>query len=70
MGSFDLFISNSSEPSKTIRIKPMVPKIGKIGCKLGTEISRFSDKTFVPNPKSSSKITDGIFVLEAVISKT
>ena len=29
-GSFDLFISNSNEPSKTMRINPIVPKIGKI----------------------------------------
>jgi hypothetical protein len=33
-GSFDLLISNSNEPSKTMRINPIVPKIGKIGFKV------------------------------------
>ena len=69
-GSFDLFISNSKEPSKTIRIKPIVPKIGSIGFKFGIEIFRLSVTSFAPNPKSKSNITDGIFVLEAVMSKT
>ena len=69
-GSFNLLISNSNEPSKTMRISPIVPKIGKIGFKFGTEIFRLSVMSFAPNPKSKSNITDGIFVLEAVMSKT
>ena len=33
------FNSNSREPSKTIKIKPMVPKIGSTTLRLGTMIS-------------------------------
>jgi hypothetical protein len=69
-GSFDLLISNSNEPSNTIRIKPIVPKIGNIGFKFGIEIFRFSVMSFTPKPNSSNKITDGIFVLKVVMSKT
>jgi hypothetical protein len=65
-----MLISNSNEPSKTMRIKPIVPKIGSIGFKFGTAMFRFSVRSFAPNPKSSSNITDGIFVLEAVMSNT
>ena len=69
-GSFDLFICNSNEPSKTMRINPVVPKIGKIRFNFGTGIFRLSVTSFVPNPKTKSNITAGIFVLEDVISKT
>ena len=69
-GSFNLMISNCNEPSKTMRISPIVPKIGKIGFKFGTEIFRLSVISFAQKPKSKSNITDGILVLEAVMSNT
>ena len=69
-GSFFLLISNSNEPSKTMRINPIVPKIGKIGFKFGTVIFNLLVINFTPKPKSNNKINEGIFVLEAEMSKT
>jgi hypothetical protein len=34
-GNYDVFNSSSREPSKTIRINPIVPKIGKIVVRSG-----------------------------------
>ena len=39
-GNFDLLSSNSNEPSKTISINPIVPKIGKDVDKSGIGISK------------------------------
>ena len=69
-GTLDLFISNSNEPSNTIRMRPTVPKIGKTGFKFGTEKGKPSDSCFAINPRTNNRITDGILVLEADISKT
>jgi len=69
-GSLDLFNSNSREPSKTIKIKPIVPKNGKTGERLGIEISIIWLKCLTTNPKNRSNMTEGIFVLAEVKSKT
>ena len=42
-GFVELFNSSSRAPSRTIRIKPIVPRIGKIGPKLGSKISNRSE---------------------------
>ena len=67
-GSFDLFISSSREPSKTISINPTVPNTGKIGFKSGMFIFNLVEISLTQNPKISNKITEGILVLEAVMS--
>jgi hypothetical protein len=69
-GYFDLLISNSSEPSRTIRISPRVPSIGSIEERLGMGIEKKVVACFTSQPNSRSKITDGILVLEELISNT
>ena len=69
-GNLDLFNSNSSEPSKTINISPIVPKIGRIGVRSGIESSSRAELCLTAHPKTSSKITVGIFVLGELKSKT
>jgi len=67
-GSFDLFSSKSSDPSKTITIKPIVPNMGNKASSFGISICVSSVICLTPQPKISNKITEGIFVLEAVSS--
>ena len=66
---FDLLTSNSKDPSKTINTKPTVPKIGKVLSKFGISKSKKLANSLATKPSISSKITDGIFVLDALISK-
>lgn len=66
--NFDRSISSSSEPSNTIRIKPTVPNIGRIGFKSGTSMLSEVEKKLTPKPNASNKITDGIFNFDVVIS--
>ncbi len=68
MGSLDLLSSNSKEPSRTMTIKPMVPKMGNKPSKLGTLILKISVICCSPHPKISKRITEGIFVFEVVKS--
>ena len=67
-GSLDLVSSNSNEPSSTIKIKPIVPKIGKTEVKFGISILKKVDACFTPQPKKSNKMTDGIFVRDELMS--
>ena len=67
--NLDRVSSNSSEPSSTIKIKPIVPKIGNNEVKFGISISKNVETCFAPQPKDKSKMTDGIFVLAELISK-
>ena len=60
----DLLNSTSSEPSNTIRIRPRVPSMGKSPDNSGTSIPKNTAICFTAHPKSSNKITDGIFVLD------
>jgi len=66
--NLDLFNSSSSAPSKTIIIKPTVPKTGKSGAKLGIVISTVFKICLTSHPDNKSKITDGTFVLDALKS--
>lgn len=66
---FDLFSSISKDPSRTIRIKPIVPITGKIGVRSGIEILKKRVPNFTTQPKLNNKIMDGILVFEEVMSK-
>ena len=68
IGNFDLFNSNSSDPSNTINIKPIVPNNGSKEERSGTEISKKVVSCFNIQPNSSNKITDGILVFDELIS--
>lgn len=68
-GNFDLLISKSKDPSKTIRIKPTVPNMGNTEARLGIANPKKRLICLTPTPKSNNNITDGIFVFEEVISK-
>jgi hypothetical protein len=68
MGSLERVNSSSNEPSKTIKIKPIVPKMGSIDVRLGIEISKKEEACFTPQPKNSNRITEGILVFAEVIS--
>lgn len=68
--SLDLLISNSNEPSNTIKIKPIVPKIGKIGFRFGIFNWKKVLACLVKKPNANNKITEGIFVFDDVRSKT
>jgi hypothetical protein len=68
--NFDLLNSNSKEPSRTIKIKPMAPKKGRIGDKSGTIMEKIMEACLTTHPKKRSKITDGILVFDDVISNT
>ena len=67
--NLDLFNSNSKEPSNTININPIVPKIGNIGIKLGIGMLKKIAPCFTHQPKISNKMTVGIFVLDELTSK-
>ncbi len=67
--NFDLSSSNSKEPSSTIKINPIVPNTGSIGVKFGIVMLKKTAACFTLHPKMSSRITDGIFVLDELISK-
>ena len=67
-GSFDLLISNSSDPSSTIRINPRVPNIGNTGFRFGSVTPKAATDKLTIQPRSSSIITEGIFVFAEVIS--
>lgn len=66
--SLDLLNSSSKDPSRTITIKPIVPKIGSSPLRLGTLILKTSVNCCNPYPERSKRITDGIFVLDVVKS--
>lgn len=68
--NFEGFNSSSREPSNTIRINPIVPKIGKIGLRLGILIPTVVEICLTSHPSNSNKITEGTLVFEEVISKT
>ena len=68
--ALDLFSSNSSEPSKTMSINPIVPKIGRSEVRSGILIPTKSENCFIPKPNSNNKITEGTFVFADVKSKT
>src|SRR5690554_134845 len=68
-GNFDLLSSNSKEPSNTMTINPIVPRIGNNPLRLGTLILKISVICCKPHPKISNKITEGILVLDVVKSK-
>ena len=68
-GSLDRVSSNSNEPSKTIKINPIVPKIGSTEVKFGISIPKKKEICLTPQPKDNSKITEGILVLEELMSK-
>jgi len=67
-GSFERVSSSSNEPSKTIKISPIVPKIGRTDVKFGISIAKKAENCFTPHPKKSNKITEGILVLEELMS--
>src|SRR5690554_7175953 len=58
--SLDLLNSSSKDPSRTITIKPIVPKIGSSPLRLGTLILKTSVNCCNPHPERSKRITDGI----------
>ena len=66
---FDLLSSSSKEPSNTIRIKPIVPNIGSSGFKSGICNWKKSVVCLTNQPKSKSRITEGIFVRGELMSK-
>jgi hypothetical protein len=68
IGSLERVNSSSKEPSNTIKINPIVPKMGKIDVRLGIEISKKEEACLTPHPKNSKRITDGILVFAEVIS--
>ena len=68
-GNLDFVSSNSKDPSKTIRISPMVPKIGKTEVKLGMSILKKVATCLTPQPKNNNKITEGILVRAELTSK-
>ena len=67
-GNFERVSSNSKEPSKTIKINPIVPKMGKTEVELGISIAKKAETCFTPHPKNSSRITEGIFVRAELMS--
>src|SRR5690606_25402680 len=67
--SRERFNSSSSEPSKTIKISPMVPKTVSISDKSGIVSCKKSAPCFTAQPQASNNITDGILVRDAVTSK-
>jgi len=67
--SLDLFSSSSNEPSRTISISPTVPKTGRTGVRFGIDMPKKTAPCFTHQPNMSNRITDGIFVFEALISK-
>ena len=69
-GNLDFVSSNSNEPSRTININPIVPKIGKTEVKFGISIAKKVETCLTPHPNDKSKITDGIFVRAELTSKT
>lgn len=66
---FSFLISNSKEPSSTININPMVPIIGRTDSKFGTLILKTWVILFTVHPNNNNNITEGIFVLDEVMSK-
>jgi hypothetical protein len=66
--NFERFKVNSREPSNTITISPIVPKTGSTADKDGISIPRKIVTCFNPQPSRINKITDGIFVFDAVRS--
>jgi hypothetical protein len=68
--SFDLFNSSSKEPSKTINISPTVPNIGRIEDKSGTLSSKKIAPCLTNQPTVSKRMTEGILVLDELISNT
>ena len=69
-GNLDRVSSSSNEPSKTININPIVPKIGRTDVKFGISILKKLEICFTPQPKNNSKITEGILVRAELTSKT
>ena len=65
---FDGCNFNSKDPSSTIKIKPIVPKIGSTGCKFGIGVCITSSIWPTPNPRIRSIITEGILVFFALKS--
>ena len=65
---FDGCNFNSKDPSSTIKIKPIVPKIGSTGCKFGIGVCINSSICPTPNPRIRSIITEGILVFFALKS--
>jgi hypothetical protein len=65
---FDLFNSNSSTPSSTIRISPRVPKTGRNVERFGSLISKKRIICLTSHPSRSSNITEGTLVLANVRS--
>lgn len=66
---FDLLSSSSNEPSKTIKISPIVPMIGSNGVRSGMLKLKIVDACLTSHPESNNKITDGILVRGEVMSK-
>lgn len=64
----DLFTSNSSEPSRTIKINPTVPNIGNVLSKFGMSSSKKLATCLAINPNVSNNMTEGILVLDALMS--
>ena len=67
--SLDLLSSSSNEPSKTIKIRPMVPSIGNSGFKSGICMWNKSTVCFTIQPHSTRSMTEGIFVRAELMSK-
>ena len=69
-GSFDLLSSSSRDPSSTIRIKPIVPKMGSSSDKLGMCKFKVSQIRRTAQPISSRSIAVGILVRFELKSRT
>ena len=59
---------NSNAPSNTIKIKPSVPRVGKMAAKLNVGKLKYPIACCIPIPNSINSITEGILVLPAIIS--
>lgn len=66
---FEWLRRSSREPSRTIKIRPIVPITGSKGEKSGSVIFKSIETWLVVQPNNSSSITDGILVLEELRSK-
>ena len=60
--NLDLFSFNSSDPSNTINIRPIVAKTGRLEDKSGITQSNPKLSCFRPKPKAKSIMTEGILV--------
>ncbi len=63
---FDLLNSNSNDPSRTIKTRPIVANIGNSSVKSGSLNSKRRVTCFIPQPNNNSRITEGMLVFDAV----